>query len=267
MRMWSATMGSRRGRAVGGILLVSVLAAGCGPAAPTDGMPPPPAPAPEILYSNVWSADPGVDLLSRGSELIRASVEAAELTFFVGIDHSYPGYKKAVRGPRNWNDPDFDEHGTWLEPVGSSQRPGTYFRHITDYSVTDSTIKATVCEYRLYPEPAGTLDPLSAAWQVELENAGTTPGQQGVADGVADGHDPRATLPPDWNVFGTWKVEKLRSIAPAYVPQGCMGWWHEQFPTFAHISKHNILNAPPGFVEPTMPVAVQYPEWIAPVNG
>lgn len=250
-----------------GALIVAFLTA-CGPTAEDVSAP---AADPEILYSNVWSADRGIDLFSRGAELVRATTEAGEYTSFVGIKNSYPGYDHAVGGPARHQNPDKSEVATWLEPIDSHQSPRSNFRHITAFSATDTTVSAVVCGYSVNPTAAEniTLNPLSDAQQIELANTGSSPGLPGIADNDPVHQDPSAHRPPDWNVFGAWRVTKIRNIqlAPGEtIPQGCTDWWHQQFPTFTKVSDYNILTPPPGFQAPTQPVASQYPEWIGPAR-
>ncbi len=273
MTTWSAKMGSARSLARSATLLTLILTAACETSLEADPAPSTAVQDPQILYSNVWSADAGVDLFSRGAELVRGIREAAEYSYFVGLNNSYPGYAEAVGGPAGRNNPKIDEVMARLEPRNSRQEPSTVFRHITAYSAADRTIKATVCEYKLFPELGRTDAPpnsdgfsLSDAIEVDLENNSNSPGLPGIADGSIDARDSRANRPPTWNIFGTWTVNTLRVVPAPSIPQGCMDWWHEQFPTFTQQADAHILSAPPGFQVPVQPVAIQYPEWIGPAT-
>ena len=107
---------------------------------------------------------------------------------------------------------------------------------------------------------------LNMAFRVELERTDDDPGQPGVPDADAAEQDPRAHRVPTWNVFEGWKVTKLhylRRLNGDVIPQGCTDWWQQQFPAFAPNASGNLV-PPAGFEPPTMPVAVQYPEWIGP---
>ena len=269
MTMWSAKMGSARSFARWATLLTLFLTAACETSLEADPAPSTATQDPPILYSNVWSADAGIDLFGRGAELVRGIREAAEYSYFVGLNNSYPGYSDAVGGPAGRNNPNIDEVMARSDPRSSRQERSTVFRHITAYTAADRTIKATVCEYRVFPEPGRTDAPpnsdgfsLSDAIEVDLENNSNSPGLPGIADSSFDARDSRAHRPPTWNIFGTWTVNKLRVVPAQSIPQGCMDWWHQQFPTFTQRSDAHILSAPPGFQVPVQPVAIQYPEWI-----
>ncbi|MDV7243075.1 MULTISPECIES: hypothetical protein [Rhodococcus] len=244
----------------------------CGTNAEEQAVPPPTtSQPPEILYTNVWSADPGIDLLSRNAELVRATYEAGELTSFVGLEKSYSGFADAVGGPARRGNPDKDDFSTWLEPEDTRQVAGTNFTHLTDWATTDSQVGATVCTYALFTEPAPnmTLNPLSVAFRIELERTDEEPGQAGIPDTDPAQEDPRAHRVPTWNVFDGWKITKLlylRLLTDDVIPQGCTDWWRQQFPAFTE-NPSGTLAAPPGFEPPTMPVAVQYPEWIGPTDA
>ncbi|MFC0454724.1 hypothetical protein ACFSUH_27655 [Rhodococcus jostii] len=245
-----------------------ILASGCGTSSRIE---PSPAPTPqdrEVLYSNVWSADQGIDLFGRGAELVRASYEAGDYTAFVGLENSYPGFGRAVGGEANHGDPAIEYFMTSLEAEQSAQAPGTSFAHITAYESTETSVSATVCNYQLFPQNGTniSLNPLNMAFRVELERTDDDPGRPGVPDADAAEQDPRAHRVPTWNVFEGWKVTKLhylRRLNGDVIPQGCTDWWQQQFPAFAPNASGNLV-PPAGFEPPTMPVAVQYPEWIGP---
>ncbi|TQC45252.1 hypothetical protein EEB14_32875 [Rhodococcus sp. WS4] len=210
-------------------------------------------------------------MFTRDAELVRAAYEAGELTSYVGLSNAYLGYESAVGGPARHGDPDKEEFLTWREPEDTRQVAGTNFVHITELATTDSRVAATVCSYELFSEPHAniTLNPLSAAFQVELEHTADDPGQPGVPDADAAEQDPRAHRVPTWNVFEGWKIAKLhylRRLNGDVIPQGCTDWWQQQFPAFAPNASGNLV-PPAGFDPPTMPVAVQYPEWIGPANS
>jgi hypothetical protein len=251
------------------VAATTILVTGCTPnvGGEADSVEQPPT----ILYTNVWSADTGVDLAQRGPELVRSAYEAADYTRFVGQAHSFPGYPEAVGGPTRHGNPDKEEFFTWLEPDEDEQIPLTNFLHITAYDETDPGIGATVCSYNLHadPGPNFSVEGLNAAFRVEMERTADDPGQPGVPDTDPAQQDPRAHRVPTWNVFEGWKITKLhylRRLDGDVIPEGCTDWWQQQFPTFAANASGNLV-PPPGFEPPTMPVAVQYPEWIGPANA
>ena len=251
------------------VAAAAILASGCAPS--VGGEPGAAEQEPTILYTNVWSANPGINLMQRGPELVRAAYEAADYTRFVGQAHSFPGYPAAVGGPARQGNPDKEEFFTWLEPGEDEQIPLTNFAHITSYEESGPDIGATVCSYNLHADPGTNLsvEGLNIAFRVELERTADDPGQPGVPDTDPAQQDPRAHRVPTWNVFEGWKITKLhylRRLNGDVIPQGCTDWWQQQFPAFAPNASGNLV-PPAGFEPPTMPVAVQYPEWIGPANS
>ena len=268
--MWFAmTVDRRSSQWFVAIAATTALVAGCAPSVGNEIASVEQSPA--ILYTNVWSADPGVNLVQRGPELVRGAYEAADYTRFVGQAQSFPGYPAAVGGPTRPGNPDKEEFFTWLEPGEDVQVPLTNFLHITEYEETGPGIGATVCSYNLHadPGPNFSVEGLNAAFRVELERTADDPGQPGIPDTDPAQQDARANRVPTWNVFEGWKITKLhylRRLDGDVIPQGCTDWWQQQFPAFAANASGNLV-PPPGFEPPTMPVAVQYPEWIGPANS
>ena len=228
---------------------------------------------PLVLYTDVWSADPGIDVLARSAELVRATAEAGLLSFYVGERNSYEGFSAAIEGPRRGRDPAIAKELTERADY-SKQRPATVFHHLTGVTANDKSIHAVACSYRLYPvrrHPENrtenlSLFPIRDAIEIELENTASSPGQPGVSDSDASRVDSRAHRLPSWNVFGSWKVRKLRFVEYGIdrLPDECADWWQERFPTFTRSPELNALFPPPDFEAPLMPVAPQYPEWISP---
>ncbi|APA96500.1 hypothetical protein [Nocardia seriolae] len=260
-------MGSRIAR-FGGAALVACVLVGC-----SDTSEPSVAPTtsrerhPDIDYSYVWSASPGVDLFGRPAELVRATLEASQYAYFVGIDESYPGFQKATQQAVDSNDPNADALLS-LKAVTSPEKPAphTTFAHITNLSGNDTEVSAFVCRYDVpAPNQGGRAERwLARVMQVRLTNSANTPGRAGIADTDPNQTDPRAHMPPNWDVFGNWNVVGAKWVLPDQVPgQGCTAWWHERFPEFA-ISADGSLDAPQDWQAPAMPVAAQYPEWIGP---
>ncbi|ATL66635.1 hypothetical protein CRH09_10865 [Nocardia terpenica] len=229
-----------------------------------------------IPYANVWSADSGVDLFSRGAELVRATVEAGGLAAYVGADRSYPGYARAVAGLTAATENQAQPDPGVVQYVSSRphdpnlrMHPSTGYFYITAYSASDTRVSATVCSYAVRPEPLPNEDNrfVGGGFQVELDNTGSNPGQPGIADRDPNAHDPRAHLPPQWDVFGTWKVTTIRvPVSRGDDQPECLPWYQQQFPTFTKVPDYNYLQAPPGYQAPHHPVAPQFPEWIGPTK-
>ncbi|WP_432793887.1 hypothetical protein [Rhodococcus ruber] len=259
-------MAETRLSALGCVALLA-FTAGCGDRTPEDPRPVP-VPEPPVAYTHVWSADPDIDLSSRGAELVRAAVEAGLRTFNYGTKFTFPGYFDAIGAPYDFDHAEVWDHLVRPGPVDPPQWRATYFMHLTALSATATEVTGAVCEYGVGTEPGEeySVYPLRMVRAVTLRNTADTPGAAGIPDTDAEGHDPRAAIAPDWNVFGTWKIVQLRTGGPNWdIPDTCTAWWHERFPTFE--LHDGLLSPPPGFQPPTMPVAQQYPEWIGPANA
>ncbi|MDO1477040.1 hypothetical protein KI427_09005 [Rhodococcus ruber] len=257
----------RRRRVIAVVTTALLAVTGCGTDSPTDPRPVP-VPEPPVAYTHVWSADPDIDLSSRGAELVRAAVEAGLRTFNYGTKFTFPGYLDAVGAPYDFDHGEVWDHLVRPGPVDPPQWRATYFMHLTALSATATEVTGAVCEYGVGTEPGEeySVYPLRMVRAVTLRNTAETPGAAGIPDTDAEGHDPRAAIAPDWDVFGTWKIVQLRTGGPNWViPDTCTAWWHERFPTFE--LHDGLLSPPPGFEPPTMPVAQQYPEWIGPASA
>ncbi|NLE82570.1 MAG: hypothetical protein GX610_23940 [Rhodococcus sp.] len=205
-----------------------------------------------------------MDLFSRGAELVRATYEAGGMAFFRGIDNSFPGYREAIGGPVDHLDPDIMDSVGSVVPIGKPL-PTTNFRHIATISSNDRSVMATVCTYEAYAnEEDNGLTTRFGRTRIELENVGTSAGAPGIPDADPDRENPAAHDPPDWNVFGSWKIRVFNTDTPE--PVECNRWWHSLFPALPFDSETDRLDLPHGFHVPTQPVAIQYPEWIGPAR-
>ncbi len=225
---------------------------------------------------HVWSAEPGVDLFDRGSELIRAASEAGFYWPAIEeIDDYFPGFTDALSPSERdgfvrtrWG----NDRADYLKPVEE-----TMFMHIADYSESPTMIAATVCNYKLFSvEGFNPANPPGGTYRIVLENTGQGKGVAGIADGDPQhGTDEQRT--PSWNVFGSWKIklgktffggtEKSPRDDGYFVPQECRDWWLQQFPGLMQPDPDSpYQQQPPGFVAPVIPVGVQFPGWIGPSN-
>ncbi|MFC9432982.1 hypothetical protein [Nocardia sp. NPDC057030] len=254
-------------RRTGVVVFAAVLlTVGCGT---TDEKPPTtsttsPQPDTELLNSNVWSADPGVDLFSRGAELVRAAVEAGDITLFAGIGASFPGYAAAINGPRQVGDDAIDS-GFVSDSKTLPQSKRTEYLHITSYAEEGRTVSANVCRFylRAEPVPGAESNDHTFCEGVMLENSSADAGTSGQRDESVSDHAAQARRLPTWNVFGTWKIKKLKLLSFADIPDSCIEWWRQQFPMLTQIGITKSFAASPDSPPPIKPVAVQYPEWIA----
>lgn len=261
--MRCVTVGSRRLRVV--VLMAAVLATSCSTNSGEDGNRVTPETKQPLPYSYGWSADPGVDLFSRGAELVRATEEAGQLSFFAGLDHSFPGYRAAIGGPVDHLDPDKMDAVGLVQPKGIPVE-STNYRHITNFVASDDAVAATLCTYKAYANDGDNrLTTRFGRTRIELENVGTSAGTPGTPDTDPDRENPAAHDLPDWNVFGSWKIRVFKTDIPE--PVECDRWWHSQFPELPFDPETDRIDVPHGFRVPTQPVAVQYPEWIGPADN
>lgn len=247
-------------------LSVAIVGAGTSACSP-DSQPPKLDPS----SSNVWSADSGIDLFSRGAELVRAAHESGWLVHRAGVDHAYPGYRDALAPPDNDHNMDvlFTERKTFqgADDVLQAAKETQYSR-ITAYSATDRSVTATACRY-VVPEKgvgSGNLDDFASNMSVvdiQLENTGSEPGKPGIADIDPDRHDSAGHRIPNWNVFGTWKITKIKRNLD-FDPEGCRSWFLQRIPGLVAEPGSKTVKFSPGVQIPPQPVAVQYPEWIGP---
>lgn len=227
-----------------------------------------PTPEQNVPYSQVWSAEPGIDLFGRGAELVRASLEAGQYAALYSIGTTFPGYlesfgdRRRIDGSEIWTD---------LVPNGSGNGgagPWTTRYHIADLTETPTEITAEVCDDEdkttsvTRPEQSW----VGFSWVVSLRNTGDTPGLPGIPDTSPETSDPRARRVPDWNVFDSWRITQLRTggrdrntAAPA-----CTDWWLQRYPGSTTVDGY--VHIPAGTVTPGLPVAQQYPEWIGPAQ-
>lgn len=224
-------------------------------------------------FSYVWSTDDALGLFSRPAELMRATREAADLTRVYGPDKTFPGYIAAIGGPRFPGDLDYQSntqqssHPDFVE-IGKS--PQTIYFHITEFTISPdhTSIAAIVCGYGIAaPQNTTRLNPylVQDAKRIELSGPASDTQPTNLVDDHPDRVDPRAEMPPTWNVFGSWHITKLTSISPGDLPASCVDWWQSQLPYLRRPPGENYLTRPaddPTFQMPREPVKPQFPEWI-----
>ncbi|MCK0093387.1 hypothetical protein MWU77_21640 [Rhodococcus sp. F64268] len=254
-------------RVLGLLSILVLLTPGCtnspNPGAPEPSEPPADPPLP---FTNSWSAEPDIDLFSRGAELVRASIEAGIHASFFSVSESFPGYSDAI-GYQHVNYNEIADTVARGRPRGGWISDLTYLYHIAEITETPTSIIAEVCD-----EPV-TVDPYISdhrvkhgfSWIVALTNTGGAAGLPGVVDTDPDGSDPRARRVPDWNVFGAWNITQLRTggrdASTAIAHPACTEWWLERHPGSEVLGNYTF--SPAGEIpgEPRLP---QYPEWIGP---
>jgi len=228
-------------------------------------------------FSFVWSADAGIDIFSRPAELIRATQEALELTHIYGPDKTFPGYLKAIGGPKDpGDDPNYrfettsqSTGGGWAEAYNS---PMTNYFHITEVTISSEgrSIGAYVCRVSFaspdnvaFGPPQPIRGSVGAVTRFELSKIGPDRSQSGV-DESPDVTDPAAEMPPTWDVFEGWRIDKIDQLLPGReFPPGCGDWFQQKLPFLIRVG--NKVRAPAGndsLYLPRQPVQPQFPEWV-----
>ncbi|AYM42818.1 hypothetical protein BKG75_25180 [Mycobacteroides chelonae] len=262
------------------VVLVATVTAGCTPGRGkgTAATSSPATPTVQQLhppFSFVWSADAGVDIFSRPAELIRATQEALDLTHIYGPEKTFPGYLKAIGGPKDPRDPDYQFETTSQSTGGgwatTNNSPMTNYRHITDLTVSaeGKNIGAYVCVLRILSpdnDAFGT-GPQSGSvgTATRFELSSISPDQvQSAVDKSPDVQDPRAEMPPTWDVFTGWHITKIDQLLSDKVPSSCGDWFHQRLPFLVQTPGHGTVHPPNGgsFQMPREPVKPQFPEWI-----
>ncbi|AQA03658.1 hypothetical protein BVC93_15920 [Mycobacterium sp. MS1601] len=140
-------------RAIAGLALVAVLVSACSRPTPSPKAAGPPTRWPALMSDTtfVWSAEPGIDLLSGPAVVVRAYLESKIVASLGGSDdYLYPGFARAV-GPDPG--PEFEPPpGTsalWPElgfPL-TGPRAGSFQEHILRVVDGDRDVTVTVCDW------------------------------------------------------------------------------------------------------------------------
>ena len=249
---------------------MAVFLGGCASAEPTRSAPLSSAASvatdADVAWSNVWSAGPGVDLFSRGAELVRASLEAGYLAQARGINRTFPGYREAIGPQPRYDDPQARAKNYGYVPVGFEPRDiglTVLNYHLVDLVQTADRVSGTVCSYGLAPRPTDRSKFLYDAYLVALtKNGESPPGLPGVVD-TRNNFPQREGKVPTWDVFAPWTIERLQIGEASDVPSTCTAWWQSVFPDAVKRPNSNqMTRSAPGPVAP--PDARQYPRWIGP---
>ncbi|WP_198034681.1 hypothetical protein [Kitasatospora arboriphila] len=98
-------------------------------------------------FTNVWAADPGVDLFAEPVAVVRAAVEAKAVADMVGRANSYPGYDRFLSAGTETVQGKGDIH---VEDAPSFEEPialaGTKHYRLYDVTLSDTAVDARVCE-------------------------------------------------------------------------------------------------------------------------
>jgi hypothetical protein len=192
-------------------LAVAIMVAGCGHASPPEASKPPerwPSNLQELHF--VWSAEPGIDLLTGPAVIARAYTESSMIAFWGGsLDYLYPGFDHAVAqnqpvgSPRStialWPEPETDPTpvvGTAQEHILRIDRNGRDVAVVTCYWTWGLALQQPNGQYQI-----GAVKPGAYAGVFANRINLLAPTEQGV-------------LPPQRgpstyplvDVFGAWRV-------------------------------------------------------------
>ncbi|MFD6390964.1 hypothetical protein [Nocardia sp. NPDC060259] len=209
--------------------------------------------------THVWSGASGIELGSRSSELVRATVESAEIAQSAGLNFTYPGFREAWVGePQRWDsgisDGSDGDYEWWLQ----SGRY-TYRDHIARMVENDGHVEAKVCQYEV-PDvgenwTAGQFAGNFRVYAVKLENLKSGRDLDRGGGTVAGG---RRT--PDRNVFGDWRITEL-TVAYEWEPHDCRSWFSTQATGLEFRFDKSPAISTKDTVVPYGPIQSQYPMW------
>jgi hypothetical protein len=196
------------------------MLAGCSPEppGPTPAPPPPPIERWSGLLSDfqeVWSAEPGIDLLTGAAVVVRAYSESMTLAQDMGdIEYVYPGFSRAVLN----DEPHSKLMSAWdrwpyLEAPLRAPRFGNARRHILRATTAGRDVTTVTCvySYAIAKEQGGDFvsisqNPLNLVPDpgvaVELVKMAAPENDQGTELPPQAGPLPA----PTDDVFGDWKV-------------------------------------------------------------
>jgi len=219
----------RRHGFIGSVLTVVLigLLAGCGgPTVQHPAAPPPKVPWTGNLAEDrvVWSAEPGIDLLTGPAVVVRAYMESVSLAEFEGdIGYVYPGFTRAVAPNAPEGQPD-STRDRWpnTEHPRRDRIVGTGRYHILRIDTAGRQVTAVVCGYG-YGE-ALDLGNGAYGWKSNLTATDLASGiaLRWVAM-TAPAETPTPPLPPQKgpapapvdDVFGGWQVNGYITADPA----------------------------------------------------
>ncbi|MFT4085790.1 MAG: hypothetical protein QM658_01330 [Gordonia sp. (in: high G+C Gram-positive bacteria)] len=212
-----------------------------------------------------WSSESGIDLFQRRVEVIRATVEAGEISQYSGgnMEISFPGLY-AASGFQ------VDVRKEWLG-YGSDESSARELRNLPEfvnYAHIDRiksdahSSRATVC---VMPISATQTTSFATVLDIEIRNPTDSEGEAGIRDsGQNIGTQNQGGRFPNWNVFDPWRITEASVHAGnSELEEGCGPWVSQKFPKARFDSYRCAWEFP---VAPTEHFAAgqQYPRWIGP---
>ena len=236
-------------------------------------------------YTNVWSAEPGVDLNEPSVVVVRAAVEAKAIADMVGRYASYPGYGRLLdegtSTPLGRSSISVEDTPKYREPIPLD---GTMRYGIYDVHATETSVDARVCDISFgtyQPSPAASrtvVDPVDLSkvtepalldeeghipsfvrgWRIRLDREQPN-GQPVPTDETTPAVDVTSDMKryPNYDAFAGWQLREF-SINPFIEPR-CDAWAAEFYPMAVIGSK--------GLAYPTNPVDPAYLPTLPPFPG
>ncbi|OUS94626.1 hypothetical protein CA951_17065 [Rhodococcus sp. NCIMB 12038] len=165
---------------------------------------------PENVDYNVrWSADPGIDLLSRPAVAVRAYMESYYLAIHGhALAAGYPGFADATSQQRDRVDFDY-WNGSDLERL-----VGTQFEHVLALAPTEDGWAATVCSgnYAVMAEKEGRFFNLTGP-SPQAETVRIVAPEQTLSVGSESLAAEGAERAPSADVFAGWKIAEHEQAA------------------------------------------------------
>lgn len=284
-------------RAFASVLAAFVLVVGC---APTNGprsqnttaLTTPSAseyilPAGLGPYTNVWAADPGIDLLRAPVAVVRAAVEAEAISDMVGRYDTYPGYGRLLDSATQTRKLKADINvGDTPSYPGPISLTGTKHYRLYDVVEVDNVIDGRICAVSFgvyqtvsdadrkpfdpinlrpvtdpdYLDSNGHIPAYNTLWRVRLERDPDVAGPPPPSSSTPPNGEARSATPqryPNEDLFRGWKL--LQFSYETKAEPRCLGWARDYYPMGIIGSK--------GVAYPTNPVDSAYLPTLPPYPG
>ena len=224
-------------------------------------------------FTVVWSAEPGIDLLSRPAEVVRATFEAQSITRVPSVIN-YPGAIAATA--------DANRRRPTLQ-IGYQERPdpsipptsGTQYFHVLRMESSANTISAIVCDIRagLVNHPIGGIDSslvsFLASFDATLPAGSVDRRAHAPVHGTPAGEGDRA---PRYDAFAPWQVNYEYSLpVPGTSPEDKTFCYQKSreiartIPAYANRTFGTYDDPEPrGLTPADFPKQPQFPGWPAP---
>lgn len=217
-------------------------------------------------FNVVWSAEPGIDLLSRAAEVVRATAEAGTI-LSVPPSRNYPGAEQAAKNARG-----VPGAHTFSGAISNlTVKTGTKYIHLVALESSATEIHAVGCEYEFGllrgiddPRAGGYVGGLGFSVDATRRPASTDPRE----DTVTDRYENAVDRAPRYDAFAPWNVIH-RSVHSDPRLQVCLRKGREiarSHPAYAEqqISDQTLTVSADPLRPELFPILPQNPPWPAP---